>query len=108
MNQPVFFIPLSPLSPYPLSVIVDSQFDFRTSQETAEPFHFSPVWPVDKVTPPPWLQTVGDKKIKALSGYNFSNACWKLRYVAKGGKTGRLFSCKPHELVRYTRLIRGV
>ena len=65
----------------------------------------APSWPVEKITPPSWRVDIGGKKVAAHSGYNFANACWKIRYVAKGGKSGRLFSCKPHELVRYTRLI---
>ena len=71
---------------------------------TAMPFTRMANSALDKVTPPPMRTADGSMR---YSGYPLANVCWKLRYVAQGGKSGRLFSCKPHELVRYARLIEG-
>ena len=60
-----------------------------------------PTWPLDAATPPIRVQN----GVKTCSGYYLAHACWKIRYVARGGLSGRLFPCKPHELTRYTRLI---
>lgn len=41
-------------------------------------------------------------------GYNLAVRAGVINYIAKGGESGRLFSCKPHELMRYAKIIERI